>query len=250
MKEINDINSVVEAYFKKNPTVKIIPVKELMPEFIDAGIFKKDVKNGKPIRDILRTLYKTDQMQLVPFLHTEHKDENIYWYFIPKDAPKPTIFYKQESISAKKEEAIKLRLLSDETYVIDLCDTALGLKAERQKRFDFLLGDLHKDGITKTKLPVDAYYESLNLVIEYKEFQHTEKSEPYIRTISGVSRDVQRQIYDQRRADELPKFGITLIEISYDIFNCDSQNKMIRNPEQDLNKIKGILNKDHSEIED
>ena len=231
MKEINDINSVVEAYFKKNPTVKIIPVKELMPEFIDAGIFKKDVKNGKPIRDILRTLYKTDQMQLVPFLHTEHKDENIYWYFIPKDAPKPTTFYKQESISAKKEEAIKLRLLSDETYVIDLCD-------------------LHKDGVTKTKLPVDAYYESLNLVIEYKEFQHTEKSEPYIRTISGVSRDVQRQIYDQRRADELPKFGITLIEISYDIFNCDSLNKIIRNPEQDLNKIKGILNRDHSEIED
>jgi len=55
------------------------------------------------------------------------------------------------------------RSTSDESYVIDLCDEVLKLKAHRQHRFDFLKGD------SGTRLPVDAYYPSLNLVIEFKE---------------------------------------------------------------------------------
>ena len=41
----------------------------------------------------------------------------------------------------------------DESYVIDLCDLVLGLRAKRQHRFDFLRGDSGRSH------PVDAYYE-------------------------------------------------------------------------------------------
>ena len=56
----------------------------------------------------------------------------------------------------------------DESYVVNLCDEVLGLKALRQYRFPFLLGDTGK------ALPVDAYYKEKNLVVEYCERQHTE----------------------------------------------------------------------------
>jgi len=241
MKDINKINSVIEAYFKNNPSITIVPAKELMPDFIKAGIFEKDNKNGKPIRSVLRALDRSNEMELIPFIHTERKDENIYWYFIPSNAAKPTTPYKKDLVSIKKEESIKSRLQSDESYIIDLCDTALNLIAERQMRFGFLLGDLHKDGVSRTKLPVDAYYKTLNLVIEYKEPQHTEENMPNVKTVSGVSRREQRKIYDERRAIKLPKNGIKLIEIAFNIFKCDSQNRIIRNSEEDLKKINEIL---------
>lgn len=49
---------------------------------------------------------------------------------------------------------------SDEAYILDICDTLLKQKGLRQHRFDFLRGD------SGVKLPVDAYYPTLNLVIE------------------------------------------------------------------------------------
>lgn len=66
------------------------------------------------------------------------------------------------------------------------------------------------------KLPVDAYYPELALVIEYHERQHRE-AVPFFdcrTTVSGVPRGVQRAIYDQRRRDVLPQHGIQLVEFS------------------------------------
>jgi hypothetical protein len=251
IKEIESINSIIEAYFVKNTDTAIIPAKALMPEFIAAGIFRKDIKNGKPIRDILRGLKEREQLQLIPYVHAEQKGIDTYWYFIPRGAAKPAALYKQEPVSDEKKAAENARLLSDENYVIDLCDTALKQKADRQKRFPFLLGDFHKDGITRTQLPVDAYYEPLKLVIEYKESQHSEANEFFdkttVKTVSGVSRGEQRKIYDQRRAEKLPLNGIKLIELSFDIFNCDSGHRIIRNTEQDLKTVAAILNNKHIE---
>jgi hypothetical protein len=118
-------------------------------------------------------------------------------------------------------------------------------KAERQKRFDFLLGDLHKDKKTRTKLPVDAFYESLNLVIEFHEPQFAEPSaiveKPALKTASGVSREEQRRIYDQRRMEELPKHEIKFIIIPHTIFSYDTEYKIIRNAEKDLAKVKDVI---------
>ena len=56
---------------------------------------------------------------------------------------------------------------SDEYYVIGLCNEVLGMEGLQQYRFPFLLGD------SGTPLPVDAYYPSLHLVVEYHERQAT-----------------------------------------------------------------------------
>lgn len=146
------------------------------------------------------------------------------------DAMNPTI---PKTISNKS------RIQSDESYIINLCDEVLKSKALRQHRFDFLKGD------SGTKLPVDAYYPALNLVIEYREKQHTEEVKFFDRrqTVSGVGRGKQRKIYDQRRREVLPKQGIKLIELNYSDFEHTSGKKLVRNKSADLKVIKRKLAK-------
>ena len=99
-----------------------------------------------------------------------------------------------------------MRARSDESYVIDLCDRVLRLKGKRQYRFDFLRGDPEKGG-SCVRLPVDAYYEKLNLVIEYRETRQSKENiffdKPSKLTISGCHRGEQRRRYDQGRRDVL-----------------------------------------------
>ena len=127
------------------------------------------------------------------------------------------------------------RINSDEYYVIGLCNEVLGRVAKQQHRFDFLRGD------TGRKLPVDAYYEDLNLVIEYCEIQHTEPvaffdNKP---TASGVPRGKQRKKYDARRREILPKHGIKVINIHYSDFG--TSKKLKRNYEKDKKVVANIL---------
>jgi len=146
----------------------------------------------------------------------------------------------QTGSSINKSRRIKRsRKDSDENYVLDICDEILNLQSSRQHRFSFLLGD------AGTKLPVDSYYESKNLVVEYRELQHTEPvlhfDKPDVMTASGVSRGEQRKIYDQRRREVLPKFGIKLVEISYSDFEYDSKKRIVRNRINDTTIIKKLL---------
>lgn len=137
--------------------------------------------------------------------------ENGYDLATPKHK---NIIMDNKAIMNDRSLSCKGRKDSDEHYVIDLCDNILGTKALRQHRFEFLKGD------TGVSLPVDAYYPELNLVVEYNEIQHTE-STPFFdkkMTVSGVSRGEQRRIYDQRRREILPKYGIKLVNISYTDF--------------------------------
>lgn len=138
---------------------------------------------------------------------------------------------KQKSNANKKDK--------DETYVINLCDKILNDTASRQHRFDFLKGD------TGVKLPVDAYYENYQLVIEYNEKQHTESVKLFDnkKTVSGVTRDIQRRIYDERRKEVLPKHGIELIVFSYDDFDFDNGKRIKRNQEKDLEIVREKLKK-------
>src|SRR5438132_10181538 len=112
-------------------------------------------------------------------------------------------------------------MAKDEAYIIDICDQVLGRKASRQHRFAFLLGD------TGTTLPVDAYYEDLALVVEYRERQHLEPvafwdTKP---TAVGVPRGQQRTLYDARRREVLPEHGIAVVELSHSDFKCDSRKR-------------------------
>ena len=142
-------------------------------------------------------------------------------------------------------EECKSRKDSDEAYVIDLCDEVLKTKASRQHRFPFLLGD----GANPTRLPVDAYYKELNLVVEYYELQHTESvsffDKPEKMTVSGVPRGEQRKIYDQRRREVLPKHDISLVIFNYTDFLYDSSKnkRLIRNHANDIKIVREKLEK-------
>ena len=137
------------------------------------------------------------------------------------------------------------RLDSDERYIIDICDKVLGRKASRQHRFDFLRGDSRTPTASGRKLPVDAYYDDLKLVIEYHERQHTEPVGIMDRrmTVSGISRGEQRKKYDQRRHEELPKHGLTLIILDYANFDIGHDKRLRRDHVTDETKIRDRLSK-------
>lgn len=145
-----------------------------------------------------------------------------------------------------KSKQTSIRADKDENYVIGLCDKVLGLTSQRQHKFDFLRGDPNSNGMS-AKLPVDCFYESLNLVVEYRERQHTESvnffDKPNRITVSGVHRGEQRNIYDERRRQVLPLHKINLVEISYTDFNYDRQKRIIRNPRLDEEVLKKKLKK-------
>lgn len=158
--------------------------------------------------------------------------------------PNQYIAQTNSSASIKIKEVTFGR--KDEEYIIDLCDKILGENSLRQHKFDFLIGDPNERGIS-AKLPIDAYYPSLKLVVEYRERQHTESVKHFDKpdriTVSGVHRGEQRKIYDERRREILPKYGINLIEISYTDFRYNSQKRIIRDMKADTATVELKLRK-------
>jgi len=149
----------------------------------------------------------------------------------------------KSSISSPAKN-LKSKKDNDENYIIDLCDQLLKQKAIRQQTFSFLVGDPNKKGKCK-KLPVDAFYPSLNLVIEYFEKQHTEAVNFFDKkdklTVSGVDRGTQREIYFQRRFDVFPKNGINYLVIDFSSFSHKSNKRLVRNIEKDMKVLEKIL---------
>lgn len=120
----------------------------------------------------------------------------------------------------------------DETYIVDLCDEVLGLTAKRQHCFAFLVGDPGRNGTCKS-LPVDAFYPTLNLVVEYHERQHTERVGFFDDkiTASGLPRGEQRRRYDEFRRRLLPQNGYLLAIFDYSAFAHDRSKRLLRVPE-------------------
>ena len=244
--KISSINKVIELYFKMHPYTVKVQAKELMPEFIKASVFDSNQKDGLPIRRVLRMLDRTNQLHLIPHVFPERKLKNTNWFFRNSiDLDPIQHIEKRDQKQIVKKSISNARKDSDEHYVIGLCDNILGITGLRQHRFDFLLGDANPKGKC-AKLPVDVYYPVLNLVLEFQEQQHSKPvklfDKPDVMTVSGVHRGEQRRIYDHRKVEVLPKHSIQLIVISFETFNCTHQNKIIRNFETDLLRVKGILN--------
>jgi len=121
------------------------------------------------------------------------------------------------------------RISSDETWIVDLCDSVLAKTALRQHRFQFLVGDAGRSG-RKTPLPVDAYYPELALVVEYHEPQHSKPvgffdNRP---TVSGVARGEQRRRYDDLRRTVLPANGLELVILDFSEFEHTSARRLLR----------------------
>jgi len=132
---------------------------------------------------------------------------------------------------------------SDGHYVLDLCDQALGIRCIREHCFPWLFGDPGRDGRCRA-LPVDAYYEPLRLVIEYRELQHDRPGPRHWNrpTISGVPRDEQRRRYDERRNLEIPAHGLRLLVIKPSDLDADGRGRLYRrNRSADLNTLRRLL---------
>jgi hypothetical protein len=239
---VSQINEVIENYFNVNKDKNWIPAKDIMPDLIEAGIFSKDNKKGLPLRKILRALDKDNKLDTIPLVHAERAETAVYWYlvregvkFTPKEAT---------NVVSKKEKAKSKRENSDEFYILDLCDELLKANASRKHTFSYLFGDMHKKGKTRTKLPLAAFYEDANLVIEFLEKQNNteaDKEKLDVMTVSGITRGEQIIKYNKRRRDVLEKKNINLIEIDYALFECDNKKNLIRDKDKDMSLLKKIL---------
>jgi len=83
-------------------------------------------------------------------------------------------------------------------------------------RFDFLRGGPTPKQPRGVPLPVDAYYPSENLVLEFREGQHYGDRFAFRDgriTATGETRKEQRKKYDKKRENVLPSKGIKLLVI-------------------------------------
>ena len=237
------INDAVEAYFNANPEVNSFPAKKLMPGLISAGLFKKDKKNGMPLRQVLRRLDSNGELEKIVRLHAERVGEDVYWYFVREGATFVSN-HVTEAPNAKQRKAIE-RSNSDEMYLLDLLDEVLKRKGSRKHTFDYLLGDLHKDGKTRTELAIDVFYVKLNLAIEIiehpsiSEKANAEKEEKL--TVSGITRAEQRLKYFNRRKSVLTKKDKAFVEVPMERFEVDEKFRLVRNKENDEQIVKELL---------
>lgn len=95
------------------------------------------------------------------------------------------------------------------------------------------------------RLPVDAYYARHRLVIEYQERQHDQPirhfDKPDVLTLSGVHRGVQRRIYDERRATEIPAHGLRLVIVKPGDLAADKRGRLQRRGDDDLPALRAVL---------
>ncbi|WP_281847598.1 hypothetical protein [Olleya namhaensis] len=239
---VAQINKVVEDYFNTHTDTDWIPAKQIMSDLVAAGVFVKDQKKGLPLRKVLRTLDKENALDTIPLLHPERTDTAVYWYFVRAGAKFP----KNEAITqvSKKDTAKAKRESTDEFYIVNLCDEILKEGASRKHTFSWLFGDMHKKGKTRTLLPVAAFYEEANLVIEFAEKKH--KTEAQLAkleelTVSGITRGQQIEKYNHRRKEMLAKKDINLITIDYALFETENKGKLVRNTAEDTTLLKKIL---------
>jgi hypothetical protein len=237
---IKKINEVVANFFEENEHKEWIPIKDIMQDLVEAEVFTKDVKKGMPFRKVLRALDKAKELDKIPAIHAERKDQAIYWYLV-RDGKE---FIEKETTNRSSEnKEKKAKTINDEAYIMNICDELLLQPSVRQFTFENLLGDYHKDGESRTALPLDAYYEEKKLVLELinKRSPAPKKGvdKGKRRTVSGVNRQEQRLKYQLRKQEFLKKEEINLIEFDYASFEVDEDLQLVR----DENKVKTVLEK-------
>lgn len=82
MDRIELINKAVKEYFESNKSDSYCKPKDLMLILIKYGVFKKDTRQGLPLRNVLRELDdKNEIYSKIPSIRIERKTKNRYWYF-------------------------------------------------------------------------------------------------------------------------------------------------------------------------
>ena len=63
-----------------NPGETIL-AKDLMDEFMKVGLFKRNDKDGQPIRNVLKELDEDGRLDWIPYAYAERKNARTFWYF-------------------------------------------------------------------------------------------------------------------------------------------------------------------------
>ena len=79
--KIGRIDQVLKDYFETNPNLTEISARELMPIFIQKGIFYKNHGDGIPIRNLLRILKNENKLSLLKHTKVIRHPVNRRWYF-------------------------------------------------------------------------------------------------------------------------------------------------------------------------
>ena len=78
--EIIKMGYVIQAFLEKEKLIDAKP-KDLMLILIEKGFFKKDYREGLPLREILRDLDSKNELYLLPQVRAERKEKNVSWFF-------------------------------------------------------------------------------------------------------------------------------------------------------------------------
>lgn len=160
----------------------------------------------------------------VPLGSAEHRDmSDVLASLTLSEKPAPTSLPRTRSLQTAPRGS------SDEAWIIGLCDEVLGEQAIRQHRFPFLTGDPGATG-RRSLLPVDAFYPTRKLVIEFHEIQHSQPVAHFDKrqTVSGGSRAEQRRRYDEVRRKVLPQHGIDIVIFDYSEFEHTKAGRLRR----------------------
>jgi hypothetical protein len=71
---------VIQDFLEKNEKFDAKP-PELMTLLIENGFFKYDIREGKPLRDVLRKLDDNDLLYLLPQVRVDRMGVNRQWFF-------------------------------------------------------------------------------------------------------------------------------------------------------------------------
>lgn len=105
--EILRMARTIQAIVVKSGQSRLRP-KEVMPDLIAQGFFRKDEKFGKPLRDVLNMLDRTGQLGLIPQVVAERQEKAVYWYFEAAEMPEPVPVKKAiRKPAAKKAATVK-----------------------------------------------------------------------------------------------------------------------------------------------
>ena len=79
--KISRIDQAIKEYFEANPSTSEINARNLMPIFIQKGIFYKNERDGLPIKNLLRKLYKEDKLSLLKNAKVIRHPVTRKWHF-------------------------------------------------------------------------------------------------------------------------------------------------------------------------
>jgi len=133
-------------------------------------------------------------------------------------------------------------------YVVDLLGEILGETPEREKRFDWAVGDVSPKTGRAVLLPFDAVWEQRRLIVEVDEDQHWQPVEfwdkPDRLTVSGMHRGEQRRLYDERKRSAARRHGYVVIEISWERRPIPAKRDRLA----DIDRLRRLLEEEHVDL--